>query len=307
MKSIGKDEAHLLLNLLESRVLRFTSATLVEIHGARGRALIDAGFMVPAGFENVGLDCKDQIREVVFDADVGEHGLQDPQRGWVRTDRSSLIRYEPGLSRIFANFLGDCLRPVAGGATAIAGDVVWQIGSAYLGRPAPTEIWFSRRLHDPTCAQCLADLSERRPATDRRLVLTSTASERSVQAIHRTTVISIADALSWHTPGKIDTAILEARLDGRGGLTTKQTVYLSDDDGTLYIHGEACVFFKGKVHKRIARKLVDAHNQGKPIKAADVLASAGSKSKSFDEAFGPKWNELRRYLRPHQGYWRFEV
>jgi hypothetical protein len=307
MTAIGSVEINVLLNLLEARVLRFTGATLVDTHGDRGRALIDAGLMIPAGSETVGFDCVDQIREVIFDPDRGEHGIQDPRRGWVRIERTALALYAPDIGRIFGCLLGDSFRDRPGGAVALDGDVVWQIGSANLGRSTPTEIWFSRRLHDPRCEKRLEDLAERRPATDRRLVLTSTASTPSTQSIFRTTVVPIADALSWATPAKIDIAILEARLDGRTCLKIAQAVYLSDDNGTLYIHGEACVVFKGKTHKRIARRLVDAHNKGKPIKAAEVLASAGSKAGSFDQAFGPKWRELRRYLHHDQGYWRFEV
>jgi hypothetical protein len=61
------------------------------------------------------------------------------------------------------------------------------------------------------------------------------------------------------------------------------------------------------VHKRIIRRLVDAHREGKLLRAAELLTSAGSRVRSFDQAFGPRWVELSGYLRPHRGYWRFEV
>ncbi|RWP04752.1 hypothetical protein [Mesorhizobium sp.] len=305
MTPIGNPEITLLLKLLEAKVLRFTH-TALDVHGDRGRAMIDAGFLVSGGFESVGSDNADRVREAIFDPVRNEFGVQDSLRGWVRIDRSTLVLYKPDLNLFFAHLLGDNLRSLPGGAVALVGDAVWHIGSAYLTKRKPTEIWFSRRLNDPLFRRYLMDFSDRSQAVDRRLVLTSTSLD-SIPWIARTKVVPIADVLSWHSPSRIDFATLEARLDERIGLAITQTVYLSDDDAKLYIHGQPVLLFRGKLHKHIVRCLVNAHHQNKPIKAAELLAKAGSQAGSFDQAFGPRWAELKQYLRPHQGYWRFEI
>lgn len=309
MTGIGHAESNLLLSLFEAKVLRFTAASLVGTHGACGQALIDAGFMVAADFEGVGVDCIGDMREVAFDPIRREHGMQDPQRGWVRIERSELTLYAPDLKRLAEGLLGKNVQvPHQGVRQLDAGAFVWEIGSAFFKRAKRSSVWFSRRLGDRSAVDSLLDSNARRPSGSLRLVLTSTPFERLRKlAIPSATVVPIADVLSTHEPSTIDFDMLKVRfLQGTARAITSN-LHLSDDGRVLTINGSETVEFRGDIQFAIIRRLVDAHDRAERVNAARLLNDSGSGVRLFSQAFKRQWPVLSKYLVSKNGLWGFEL
>ena len=308
--TIDGRQLDLLLRLLEARELVYTHGALVDYHGPAGQALIDAGLMVPDGFDRfVTADDEDDspVMEVETDP-VHGLGYHSPYRGWVKIDRVRLQRYRPALERVFEMLLGDELRPPPRGPQDLDGGLAWEIGEMRLTRGPISSLWFARRLGDRDVLQRVRAAAERRPSPKLRLLLTSTPHQRlPAETLPMTKIVPIADVLSSDEPATIDAGILKARFAGQTQETVTAPLHLSEDGRTLTIQGSKRISFRSSGQIKVIRALVDAYRQGKRLNASQTLHDAGLGARTFKQAFGDKWEDLRPHLISHNQLWGFEV
>ena len=288
----------------------YTYGALVDYHGPAGQALVDAGLMVADGFgRSVIADDEDGSPMMEVETDpVRGLGYHSPFRGWVRVDRVRLQRFRVALGRVSELLLTDELRPLPRGPRDLDGGLVWDIGEMRLTRGPITSVWFARRLGDHDVLQRVRAAAERRPSPSLRLLLTSTPHQRLLaETLPMMNIVPIADVLSSDEPAMIDPAILKARFAGQTEGIVTTPLHLSEDGRTLTIRGTIRIAFRSEAQIRVIRALVDAYHNRTRVSASATLAAAGLTARTFKQAFGQKWKELRPHLVSRERLWTIEV
>ncbi len=300
-----REQVNLLLRLLEARELVYTYSALVDYFGPPGQALVDAGLIVPAGFDRMVADDAGEPFDVEVDPFRGL-GYHSPFRGWVPVEKPQLQRYRPDLAVIFGMLLGDELIELPRGPLEFDAGLCWQIGRMRLLRTGLVDVLFARRLDDRDAYENVRIALENRPSAKLRLLLTSTQ-RLPAAGLPMTKLVPIVDVLSSSEPSRIDGEILRARFAGRVYEPADGPLHLSEDGRTLTIHGTTRITFRSDGHIKVIRALVEAYHRGKRLNAKKTLEEAGLASRTFKQAFGEKWKELRPYLIARDQLWGFEV
>jgi hypothetical protein len=306
--NLSRQSFELLLRLLEAREMVYPHSTLVGYYGPPGQELIDAGLMTPAGFGMAILDEEeDEQTPMAVEADPKRGlGYHSPLRGWVKVEKAELQRYRPHLPAIFRMLLGDELVPYPRGELDLGAGLCWEIGRVRLLRTGLVDVLFARRLDDPAARENVRLALERRPSAKLRLMLTTTQ-RLPAAALPLTKLVPVADVLSAAEPWRIDMAILRARFAGRVHETGDGPLHLSEDGRTLTINGTTRISFRSDAQIEVIRTLLAAYQAGKSLNAARTLADAGLSARTFKQAFGRKWPELRPYLVARDQLWSFHV
>jgi hypothetical protein len=189
------------------------------------------------------------------------------------------------------------------------GDRVWEIGEVRIARRSRRiSIWFARRLADPTVWRGLRELARRRPHTSQRVILTSTSADQlSEHTIEGHTLVSLRDVL---VPGRwaVDAQIFAARLGEVAVVDRGRPFALSADGRLLFISDTVQLEFRSERHIAVIRRLVEAYQQRRRCRAAELLRLAQSEAGSLRRLFGKeKWAALSPYLKSQNGNWGFEL
>jgi hypothetical protein len=308
MTQLPRDSLLLLLQLLESSASTFSRAAVVDFHGRKGEDLIATGLLVPAGVAKLANadDENSEVRQVVFDRERDGFGYFDPSRGWVAVNEASVRLYRADVRAFIGRLLDGAVRLLPHGIAEIVPGLVWEVGDIRLLKTERSGVWFARRLDDHTAAAALAQAATNRPSSSVRLVLTSTRADRLGSTLFPLArIVSIADVLSGERPDVIDPDILKLRLEVLPE-SIDEPVHLSEDGRTLTINGRHRIRLHGEIQKKIVLRLVAAYRNGKPVVASELLKGAGSASREFRSAFGPRWTEFEPYMRHDKGAWWLE-
>jgi hypothetical protein len=109
---------------------------------------------------------------------------------------------------------------------------------------------------------------------------------------------------------RIEIDLLKGLYDGSSfqSETASAPLHLSPDGNVLRIRGKR-ILLRGPRMKVVVRKLVEAHETGRHLRASDLLAVARIQSPTLSKAFNnsPAWEALRRYLHHEGGFVWLEV
>lgn len=311
MTAVTPGALRLLIRLLEAKELVYTHSALVGFHGRPGEELIASGLLEEAGYDHVVRDDDDDGAMVDVESDPYHEGLGHQSRisGFVRVEKQTLLRYAPRIDQLARQLLGDELRLFPAGPRRLdEAGYIWDLGLARLNRQGSTSIWLGRRQHDFAARAALADLLIRSPSPTPRLMLTTTPA-KIVPRDHPPgiIVIPIADVLAGMDPALIDFAVLKTRFLNQPVEVIDSPVHLSADHRTLTLNYSVKVPFRKDTHQqKLIVVFVKAYRKGVRLRAADALAEAHCGADSLDQAFGPKWELLKPFLKSWDGRWSFE-
>ena len=266
----------LLLDLLDSKALLYTHATLTDFHGDAGNEVIRSGLVAQVGFELASTAEDDDGRPVHLSVHdhSGRLGYDSPSQGRIHVEKSETTLYAPKPEVVAKLLLGKHLQPAFSGSGQLdSGGFIWNVGSIRLQGNRWSSAWIARRLADRAVVDILRAENSARPSPGGRLVLTSTPRRRTAQlSIPGVVIVSIADVLSNLNGAAIDIEVLRTRFRGEPLDVIEWPLHLSTDDRLLVINGgEAKLRLTGTKQRRIARLVVDAHKSGRPIDAAEIL------------------------------------
>ena len=307
MSAISGENIQLLLRLMEASRLKFTHATLVDYHGPPGESLIGSNLMVPSGFEMASNSCDDDAPvSIRFDERRQEFGYFSPIQGWVRIDQASLQLYQPDLDRLFHALLGHNLRPLPHGVSEVEPELIWEIGSGRLTQTGLIDLWYARRIWDPTAFASLKACLLRKPSSKLRVVLTTTNHKQiPAEKINRTIIIPIGDLMDIRQQDRIDFNALKARFYNRPAELITGPIHLSEDGRKLTILGEE-INFGGANQIATIRFLVGAYHENRRVNAAKTLEITAPNCRTFEQVFKTKWPSLSQYLVSRSRMWGFE-
>ncbi|MGE0256853.1 MAG: hypothetical protein AB7N54_19595 [Alphaproteobacteria bacterium] len=255
LSGLDSKSLSLLLCVLETEESVIAGSVIEDHHSVAGRALIDAGLLVPSGYEEVDASQADHDDAPVplRRLDDGGFGYFSPAAGWVRVPASRLTRFRV-MPEQLAQTLGVQFGIPRGMSTMtlVAGHL-WEIGPARIGRRRhATTILFGRRLgHQAIWRQCREALLAR-PSAQPRVLLTSTSRERIEDALPGgVRWVWLPDILVFGGGLRIDKEILSARLDGMTPRQPAGPVEVFGDGKEVRLFGRVFRIPKGVQQRRI--------------------------------------------------------
>lgn len=311
VKAFSPKARTLLFELLEQRDPVLTATAIEMFHPDTGRALIDAGLLIPWDSENAVVDeggYDDRLVSIATAPQGDGLGHFTPKSGWVEVPPERLTRYRIDVRKMAEWMFWRLswrrrheLEKDVRGTVLILGE------AQFLKKGHVTEVWFARRLGDTSVQAELKELAERRPSPELRAVFTSTAAARVTGfRVDRHVLLPVQDLLGASTSIDVDPTVVALRFKGSDAPPITAPVHLSEDGRTLTIHGESMTF-RGDIQLAIIRILVAARKRGTRYRTKDLLVKAGSQADAMHKAFGrDRWNELKKHL-SSEGGWHFDV
>ena len=303
----------LLLNAVETPEAVISGAVLDDYHTSESVVLKETGLLKPHGHEAASASLTDHDDVPVtlsWSAEDGGLGYFSPGAGWVTVAEDRITRFRVDFPVLLAWLMVQADVSSRSGPAPLVPDLLWEIGDVRLGRRTQrVPIWFARRLHEPSVWRQIKDMAKARPATQLRVVLTSTPSHRFPdEAIAGHLLVGIRDVIDFTSGLAIHPDILAARLDGSLAPDIGEALHLSPDGKQLVINGDVTIRFRSKYHIVIIRKLVEGFREGKRFTARDLIDLTQLSSNTLRQAFGAKkWAQLEPHLKSRDGLWGFEL
>ena len=303
----SKPAIDLLFRMMEARGTQIGGATLTNYFPRAAETLLASGLLVPRDHVPVVAamdDYEDEPMPAVWSPEQQTFGYRNSVGRWVRIDKPEVAAYRVDYGRAIAAMLVPFERKGPAKPTALLADHLWDIGTLRIpGGKTPVSAWFGRRLGDPQVWARVADLIERRPASETRVMLASTRGDRLPQTPNRRCVlVSVADVLEAPDRLAISPRVLAARVFP-GQVQRRHPIDHSDDFGIVWLQDETFMF-RGDKQRRLLEQLFGAYwSGGTPeCRTSVVLFEAGYKDKtnSLGKAFG-KRNDWRRFIKYDDG------
>lgn len=293
----------LLLKLIEAETRVFRIQGLDALDEAGTRELIRNGLLVPAGHEFTVVG-RGAIFPVNFDQQRNTYGYFDPDEGWVAISKADLAIHRLDFRSVAIAFLGEELRMSDRHPEPLCNDRLYAIGSYPFFRGPPTDVWLARRMVTAADARFVAEVANRRPSGQPRLVLTPTAPDRLADTrIDGINIVSIGDVTGSGSDTLVDIETLRMRMEGRDRVGGSEPIWLSDDNRHLNVLGDEFVF-RGPIMQRAIRFLFEAYQNRKPIKLEELLTESRSGSKDLESLFGNHWLHLKKHVLSQGGFHR---
>lgn len=309
--SIDRKAVELLLTILESASGKIAGTVLSDYHANSSEALLAANLLLPDGHVAAAaslVDHDDEPISLAWSADRNGYGYFSPSAGWIDVPKARLALFRVNYPVLLASLLVQIDVTSRSGATALAPEILWEIGDARIGRRRQrVPIWFACRLSDRMVWGQVADAARRRPTTQIRILLTSTPASRLAEpTLPGHVIVPIRDVIDF-SAGAINPDILAALVDGAPPADVHERVHVSPSGQQLVINGNVTINFKSDIQIAIVRKLVQGFKDRKRFGARELLDHAQSSAKTLRQAFGAqRWAELEPYLKSDNGLWGFE-
>jgi len=310
--SIDRKAVELLLAILESAAGKIAGTVLSDYHANSSAALLAANLLLPDGHIAAAaslVDHDDEPISLTWSADRNGYGYFSPSAGWIDVPKARLALFRVNHPVLLASLLVQIDVASRSGATALAPEILWEIGDARIGRRRQrVPIWFARRLSDRMIWGQVAEAARRRPTTQIRVLLTSTPASRLPEpTLPGHVIVPVRDAIGCAAGLAINPDILAALADGAPPADVHERVHLSPSGQQLVINGSVTINFKSDIQIAIVRKLVQGFKDRKRFGARELLDHAQSSAKTLRQAFGAqRWAELEPYLKSDNGLWSFE-
>ncbi len=305
-RPLGADAVQLLLEVLEGSRAELSAAAAAL--GLGGAQLLESGLLTRTGDKAVVATDDDHDDAPVsvqpFD-DKGAVAYYSSTSGVRRVDAASLGQFRADIPAILQAACRNLGLPRGARPTAVHSDLVWEIGPVRLpGRRHTPTTWFARRLWDRRARETFMDASGRRPHSEQRILLTSSATERmTALVLPGFIIVPVQDALVATHGIELSASVIAGRLkapetaDSAAAGAPRRYV-LTADKRLLTIDGSVELNFKpGEAMEAIA-KLVKAQETGARF-AIGELASNGT----MRRLFGSRWAKLKPYLKSVDGRW----
>lgn len=293
----------LLFRVMETRGTQIAGATLTEYFPRAAETLLASGLLMPHGHVPVvaAMDAyEDEPMQAVWSAEHKSYGYLNSVGRWVRVDEREIAAYRVDYGRTFTTMLVPFERHGPAKPVALIADHLWDIGTIRIpGAKAPVPVWFGRRLGDPQIWAKIAGFAERRPATEMRVILTSTRGDRLPMAPDRRhALVAVSDVLEAADGLTISPQILAARVFP-DQVQRRQPIDHSEDFGIVWLRDETFMF-RGDKQRRLLEQLFGAYWAGSPVcRTSAVLFEAGyeDKTNSLAKAFGKRedWRQFIKY------------
>ena len=302
----SKPAIELLFRVMEARGTTVAGATLTEYFPRAAETLLASGLLVPQGHVPVVAamdDYEDEPMPAAWSAEHRGFGYHNNVGRWVSLDDTEIAAYRIDYARVLAAMLLPFERQGAANPTALIPDHLWDIGTIRIpGAKAAVPVWFGRRLGDPQVWARLADLLERRPSSETRVVLTSTRGDRLEKPPNRRcALVSVADVLEAPDGLAISPRVLAARVFP-GHVQRRQPIDHSEDYGIVWLRDET-LRFRGDKQRRLLEQLFEAYWSGTPVlRVSAVLSEAGfsDKTNSLSKAFSGR-DDWQKFIRQSEG------
>ncbi len=310
--SIDWKAIELLLTILESAAGKIAGTVLSDYHAKSSVELLAANLLLPDGHIAAAaslVDHDDEPISLTWSADRNGYGYFSPSAGWIDVPKARLALFRVNHLVLLASLLLEIDVASRNGATALAPEILWEIGDARIGRRRQrVPIWFARRLSDRMVWAQVAEAARRRPTTHIRVLLTSTPATRLFEpTLPGHVIVPVCDVIGCAAGLVINPDILAALLDGTPPADVHERVHLSRSGQRLVINGNATISFKSDIHIAAIQKLVQGFRDGKRYSASEILDHARSSAKTLRQAFGAaRWAKLEPYLKSENGLWGFE-
>jgi hypothetical protein len=311
LDALSRRAGLLLLDILDQQQPVISSGALRDHVPAPGQELLNIGLLLPHGSEMACSegDVADVPVSVLPRLDGAGLGFFSEASGWISVSPDLLRRYRADIPAAIAGMTDRLEWRGNSEPAALAGDDIWELGSARILRRGPlTEVWFARRVREEQVQKVLGDLALRRPpAKPFRVILTSTPADRLAGiTLHGHIVVSVRDVLIHGGGLSVDPGIIAARISGEPDPASGTALYLSPDGRRLVINGTT-IPLNSEIHRKIVAMLVAGHRDGRRYSARELLEAAGSGAGALHRAFGEKWTVLRPHLSSASGGWGFDL
>ncbi|MCX8999151.1 hypothetical protein NOF55_18765 [Rhizobiaceae bacterium BDR2-2] len=310
--SLNKASIDLLFKVLEARGTQIAGATLTEYFPRAAETLLASGLLAARGQVPVvaAMDAhEDEPIPAVWSSERKAFGYLNSVGRWIEIEEGAISAYQVDHARMFAAMLMPFERQGSAKMTPLIPDHLWDIGSIRMaGARTPVPVWFGRRLGDPHVWSQVGVLVGRRPATERRIILTSTRGDRLPAAPDRRhALVAAEDVLETPDRLAISPRVLAARVYPEQA-QRRYPIDYSDDFGTVWLRDETFEF-RGDKHRKLLEQLFDAYWAGKPVLRVTVtLAEAGfsDKTNSLSKAFSGR-DDWQKFIRQSEGNCWIEV
>ena len=301
--SLSKGAIDLLLRVMEARNASVQGSTLHQISPRAAEMLLEAKLLIAHGHVPViaGMDdYEDEPVEATWSPDLKSFGYHDSVGRWIVLNDRDIAAYRVDYQRAFAAMLMQFERQGPSVPQPLIKEQLWDVGIIKIaGAKAPVPVWFARRLGDPSARSQMMGLIERRPAAEKRIILTSTRGDRIPPAPNaRNVIVSVADVLN--DPGKlaISPQVLCARIFPEV-VQRRFPIDHSEDCGIVWLNGEA-ISFGGDKQRHLLQQLFASYWAKSPVcRTAVVLEEAGygANVNSLAKAFGKRqdWRPFIKY------------
>lgn len=296
--ALDRQAIEVLLSALEAPRPALSAAALQSFPPQVGASLLAAGLIKPVGHEAVVTSLADHDDVPVmltWSADHRGFGYFSPAAGWVDVPHADIASYSVDVAGVIAALTAKMYFSTRSTPTVLIADHLWEIGKTRFGqRTHQTPIMFGRRLHDIGTWQSVQRSLETRPSEQRRVILTSTRSDRLPEAPAGHVLISIHDVLGDGLA--LDPAVIAARLDRLPLADSGDSIVLIGDGKEVRFFGETFRFPKGVKQRQIIRHIHERYRQGQRWTSTDEIVTtldlrANARIRDFFKK-SPAWNRL---------------
>jgi hypothetical protein len=296
--ALDRQAIEVLLSALEAPRPALSAAALQSFPAQVGAQLIAAALIKPDGHESVGTaltDHDDVPVMLTWSADHRGFGYFSPTAGWISVPHADIASYSIDVSGVMSALTAKMHFSTRSAPTVLIADHLWEIGKTRFGqRTHQTPIMFGRRLHDVGTWQSVRRALEIRPSEQRRVILTSTRSDRLPEAAAGHVLISIHDVIGDGLA--LDPALIAARLDRLPVGDTGDPIMLIGDGKEVRFFGERFRFPKGVKQRQIICHIHERYRQGHRWTSTDEIVTtldlrANARIRDFFKK-SPAWNRL---------------
>jgi hypothetical protein len=270
--ALGASAIQLLLTALELPTPRL-SAGACRRYRAEAARLKCSGLLKSAGYEpaiTAEDDHDDTSVSLTWSQDQETYGYFSQTRGWVEVaaDKIEILDVDTTalVAALVAN-LGLPMKPMV----SLLPEYLWELGSAYLGRSKRTPILLARRLHEEHIWRQVESALRKRPALQRRILLTSTPSQVLPPAPRNCEIVSLVDLLAGQDDLALDPDVLRLRLDGAPVIVDGEPLVIIGGGREVRFFGAVYRFPKGDKQRRVIMLLHDRYREGeKWVSSAEI-------------------------------------
>jgi hypothetical protein len=259
---LDRQSIEILLSTLEAPRPALSAAALQSFPPQAGAQLIAAKLIKPDGHEAVATSLADHddcpVR-LTWSPEHRSFGYFSPAAGWVSVPHDDITRYRVDTVRVVSALTTKMHLSTRAPPSVLVADYLWEVGKARFGhRTHQTTIMFGRRLHDVGTWHAVRRTLEARPSQQRRLILTSSRSDRLSEPPDGNVLISIHDVLNDSDGLALEPAVISARLDRLPVADMNDPIVLIGDGKEVRLFGRIFRFPKGVLQRQIIC-LIHAH------------------------------------------------